>query len=163
MLREFSHFLQEITRLGAFVLFFDDVHWADISTVDLLAHVGHQCPALRVLVVVTYRPTEMLLGPHPFHAVKQELQGKGACTELGLGFLSRADIDTYIALSFPGHALPADFADLIHVRGPRAVRCSWSICCATLRSGVIAETGGRWWLARELPDLQRELPESVAA
>ena len=47
---------------------------------------------LRVLVVATYRPTELLLGPHPFYRVKLELQGRGVCTELSLGFLARQDI-----------------------------------------------------------------------
>jgi hypothetical protein len=88
MLREFTTLLAELARLGPVVLFFDDVHWADLSTVDLLAYLFRpDAPA--VLVVVTYRPTEMLLGPHPFHGVKLELQGKGVCTYLALGFLDR--------------------------------------------------------------------------
>src|SRR5262249_49882119 len=91
--RGVGHPLREAARLGPVVLFFDDVHWADASTVDLLAHLGRHCPGLRVLVVVSYRPTELLLGPHPFHAVKLDLQGKGVCTELALDFLGRADID----------------------------------------------------------------------
>src|SRR5262249_46323683 len=108
MLREFCNFLREASRLGTVVLFFDDVHWAAVSTVDLPAPPGRQSPSLRPLVVVTYRPTELLLGPHPFHRVKLELQGKGACPELALDFLTRADVDRYLALAFPGHALPDD-------------------------------------------------------
>src|SRR5439155_1429552 len=116
MLREFCALLREAGRLDPVVLFFDDVHWADDPTVDLLAYHGRLCQGLRVLVVVAYRPTELLLGPHPFHRVKLELQGRGACTELLLGFLDRRDVDRYLGLAFPGHAFPADFAGLIHAR-----------------------------------------------
>ena len=48
------------------MLFLDDLHWADASTVDLLAYVGSKCAALRLLLVLTYRPTDLLLSKHPF-------------------------------------------------------------------------------------------------
>jgi predicted ATPase len=161
LLREFVNLLQEASRRGPMVLFFDDVHWADVSTVDLLAHLGRHCHGLRVLVVATYRPTELLLGPHPFHQVKLELQGKGVCTELPLGFLGREDIDRYLALAFPGHAFPADFAGLIHARTEGSPLFMADLLRYLRERGVVAEVGGRWSLARPLPDLRRELPESV--
>jgi predicted ATPase len=129
--------------------------------VDLLAHLGRQCPAMRLLVVVTYRPTELLLGPHPFHRVKLELQGKGACTELLLHFLDRADIDRYLELAFPGHEFPADFVDLIHARTEGSPLFLTDLLRYLRERGVIAETAGRWVLARELLDVGPELPESV--
>jgi predicted ATPase len=161
MLREFASLVQEAARLGPVVLFFDDVHWADVSTVDLLAHLGRHCPELRILVVVTYRPTELLLGPHPFHPVKLELQGRGVCTEMPLGFLERQDIDQYLALAFPAHAFPADFADLIHLRTEGSPLFMVDLLRYLREHGVLAESGGRWLLAQELPDLRQSLPESI--
>jgi predicted ATPase/predicted Ser/Thr protein kinase len=161
MLREFCTLVQEISRLGAVVLFLDDVHWADVSTVDLLAQLGRHCPSLRVLVLVTYRPTEMLLGPHPFHRVRLELEERGACIELLLGFLSREDIRAYLALAFPGHAFPEDFADLIYARTEGSPLFLVDLLRYLKERGVVAESGGRWSLAQDLPDLRRELPRSV--
>ncbi|MDZ4780193.1 MAG: protein kinase [Planctomycetia bacterium] len=161
MLREFCGFLQQASRLSTIVLFFDDVHWADLSTVDLLAHVGRQCQDLRVLILVTYRPTEMLLGRHPFRGVQQELQGRGACTELELGFLARRDVDDYLQLMFPGHALPTDFADLIYARTEGSPLFMADLVRYLREQGVLAEVDGRWTVAHDLPDLSRELPESV--
>src|SRR5262249_53907278 len=57
--RELGVFLHEVSRLRPLVFFLDDVHWADASTVDLLAYLGSRCAGLRLLVVLTYRPTEM--------------------------------------------------------------------------------------------------------
>src|SRR5262249_601313 len=149
------------SRRGPVVLFFDDVHWADVSTVDLLAHLGRHGQGLRVLVVVTYRPTELLLGPHPFQRVKLDLQGKGVCTELPLPLLGRADADRYLALAFPGHAFPPDFADLVYARTEGSPLFLADLLRYLRERGVLAEQGGRWALARELPDLRQELPESV--
>jgi predicted ATPase len=159
--REFRNFLKEVSRQGPVVLFFDDVHWADVSTVDLLAHLGQHCHSLRVLVLITYRTTELLLGPHPLHAVKLELQARGVCREVCLGFLTREDIDSYLDLTFPGHGLPTDFAALIHARTEGNPLFMADLLRYLREHGVIAEQEGRWVLARELPDLRRELPESV--
>jgi predicted ATPase len=104
---ELLAFVQELSRLRPVVLFLDDVHWADASTADLLAYLGGRCAGLRLLVVLTYRPTEMLLCNHLFGAARLELQRHGACREVPLGFLSREDTDTYLALAFPGHRFPA--------------------------------------------------------
>jgi predicted ATPase/predicted Ser/Thr protein kinase len=161
MLREFCNLLREVSRLAPVVLFIDDVHWADLSTVDLLAHLGRLCPHLRVLVLATYRRTELLLGPHPFYHVKLELEGKGVCTELALGFLGLKDIDTYLELVFPGHAFPDDFAGLIHARTEGSPLFMADLLCYLRERGVITQAGGRWALVRDLPDLRRELPNSV--
>jgi predicted ATPase len=161
MLREFFALLQELTHLGTVVLFLDDVHWADVPTVDLLAHVGRHCAALRVLIVAAYRPTELLLGPHPFAGVRDELQARGVCTELSLGFMSRADVDRYLSLAFPNHAFTTDFAQVIHARTEGNPLFMADLLRYLRERGVIAEARGRWALARELPDLGTEMPESV--
>jgi predicted ATPase/predicted Ser/Thr protein kinase len=161
MLREFCSLLQELSRLGAVVLFFDDVHWADVSTVDLLAHLGRHCAGLRLLVLATYRPTEMLLGPHPFHRVRLELESRGVAANLALGFLSREDIQAYLAMAFPDHDFPPHFADLIYARTEGSPLFLVDLLRYLRERGVIAESSGRWSLAQDVPDLQRELPGSV--
>src|SRR5262249_32867169 len=114
--RELSAFLQEVSRLRPLLLFLDDLHWADASTVDLLAYIGSRCASLRLMLVLTYRPTDLLLGKHPFFPVKQDLQARGVCREIALELLTRQDIDRYLALEFPEHRFPEGLADLIHAK-----------------------------------------------
>ncbi len=161
MLREFCALLEEASRQSVIVLFFDDVHWSDNSTVDLLAHFGRHCQRLRVVAVVTYRPTEMLLRPHPFHAVKLELQGRGDCRELALGFLTRGEIDHFLSLLFPGHRFSPDFANEISRRTEGNALFIADLLEYLRQREVIVHSDGQWALARQLPDLRDELPESV--
>jgi predicted ATPase len=161
VLREFLRFLQEASRLGPVVLFLDDVHWADPSTVDLLAHLGRHCEGLRLVVILTYRPTEMLLASHPFWGVKLELQSRGVCTELSPPLLSRDEVARYVDLAFPGHQFPAEFAGAIHARTEGNPLFMADVLRYLRERGVLAEEENAWKLVGELSELTRELPESV--
>jgi predicted ATPase len=101
--RELVTFLEEVSRLHPLVLFFDDMHWADASTVDLMGYVGSRIAGMPVLVVVTHRPSDLLLSRHPFLQVRQELQAHGACRELALDFLSSDDVEQFIPIMKPFH------------------------------------------------------------
>lgn len=159
--RELAAFLQEVARLQPLVLFLDDVHWADASTVDMLAYIGHKCAAMRLLLVLSYRPSDLLLSQHPFLHVKLELQGRGVCRELVLPFLSRPDVERYLALEFPEHDLPAEFSVLIHTRTEGNPLFMVDLLRYLRERGVITQEQGRWALTQLLADVQQELPESV--
>jgi hypothetical protein len=49
--RELDVFLREVSRQRPLVMFLDDIHWADPSSVDLLAYLGNRCAGLRLLLV----------------------------------------------------------------------------------------------------------------
>jgi tetratricopeptide (TPR) repeat protein len=159
--RELAAFLQEVARLQPLVLFLDDLHWADTSTVDLLTYLGSKCAAMRLLLVLSYRPSDLLLSQHPFLHVKLELQGRGVCREIPLGFLNRPDLERYLALEFPEHGFPADFAGLIHTRTEGNPLFMVDLLRYLRERGVIAQEQGRWALTQSVADVQQELPESV--
>jgi serine/threonine protein kinase/predicted ATPase len=161
MLREFVAFVREASRLRTIVFFFDDVHWADPSTVDLLAHLGRNLQGTRVLVIVTYRHTEMLSGPHPFWGVKLEMQGRGACTELSLPLLILNEVTSYLDLTFEGHKFPNHFAEIIFSRTEGNPLFMTDLLRYLVERGSLVHADGTWRVAGELPDLSLELPESV--
>jgi predicted ATPase len=159
--RELGVFLYEVSRQRPVVLFLDDVHWADPSSVDLLAYLGSKCAGLPMLLVLTYRPSDLLRSKHPFGPVKLVLQGRGVCREIALPFLSRDDFDRYLELAFAGHQFPAELAAVLHARTEGNPLFMVDLLRYLRDRGVIVQDRGRWALARALPDLQRELPESV--
>jgi predicted ATPase len=159
--RELGGFLQEASRLRPLILFFDDLHWADASTVDLLAYIGSKCGSLRFLLVLTYRPTDLLLSKHPFVAVKQDLQARGVCREIALELLGLQDIERYLALEFPEHHFPEEFEGIIHNKTEGNPLFMVDLLRDLRDRHVLAQEQGHWALAQSLPNLQRELPESV--
>jgi predicted ATPase len=161
MERELGAFFQEVSRLRPLILFFDDLHWADASTVDLLSYLGTKLDSMRLLMVVSYRPTDLLLTKHPFSQVKLDLQARGVCRELTLEFLSLGDIAAYLALEFPEHRFPVQFAAIIHAKTEGSPLFIVDLVQYLRDRQVIRQEGGRWTLAETVPDIERDLPESV--
>jgi predicted ATPase len=168
MKRELASFLQAVAQEQPLVVLFDDLHWADVSTIDLLSFLAGKFDTMRVLIVVTYRPSDMLLAKHPFLQIKPDLQARGHCRELLLEFLSEAEIAQYLALEFPQHRFPDEFPKLIHTKTEGSPLFMADLVRYLRDRNVIAvEVSGRdaraprWALAQALPDIERELPESV--
>jgi len=161
MKRELSALLQEVCRIRPLVLFFDDLHWADVSTIDLLAYIAAKLGSMRLLVMVTFRSSEMLLAKHPFLRIKPDLQARGVCREISLEFLRGGDIKKYLALEFPRHRFPQDFLALLQSKTEGNPLFMVHLLRYLRDSGVIAEEQGRWALARTLPDVRQALPESI--
>jgi len=159
--RELVAFLAELARRAPVVLFIDDIHWADLPTADLIAYLGRNCPAMRLLILVTYRRDELLLADHPFVPVQRDLVGRGVCRELVLGQLSRADVERYLGQAFAEHDFPADLAAALHARtGGNPLFVVESVRFLRDRE-AIARRNERWVLARPVAEAAAEMPESV--
>jgi adenylate cyclase len=161
MKRELATFFQEVSRVRPLVLFFEDVHWADLSTTDTLNYLADRFDQLRVLVVVTYRPSDMTASKHHFLQVQRTLAGRRLCEELSLEFLRLEDVERYVSLRFPGHALPAAFAQLLYQKTEGSPLFMADLVQYLRERGVIAEQEGRWVLARNVPDIARDLPQTL--
>ncbi len=161
MKREIAALLTEASRAQPVIFFIDDLHWADASTVDLLAYLAPRIAELRVLVVVTFRPSEMRMSKHPFLSVHLDLQARGIAHELALDFLSLNDVKEFLDLQYPGNAFPGEFARAIHTKTEGNPLFMVDVVRYLGAQGVIAEGDGRWQLARSVPDIDRDLPQSV--
>jgi predicted ATPase len=161
MKRELGAFFQEISRMGPLVLFFDDLHWADVSTIDLIAYLASKFAALRLLLVVTYRPSDLLLAKHPFLQLKPDLQARGVCHEISLDFLSPEEIEQYLALEFPEHRFPAELPALVHAKTEGSPLFMADLVRYLRDRHVITQEEGQWVLTESVPEIERDLPESV--
>jgi tetratricopeptide (TPR) repeat protein len=159
--RELAAFLEELGRRQPVVLFFDDLHWADASTVDLLAYVGTRLETMRVLVIGAYRPSDLQREKHPFVPVKLELQAHRLAREIAVEFLTREDLIDYLALEFPAHHLPADLVELLHARTEGNALFMADLLRYLRDRGVVGQQDGTWALSQSVTEIARELPESI--
>lgn len=161
MKRELGALLQEVSRRQPLVLFIEDLHWADVSTIDILNYLSGRFADMRVLIIATYRPSEMALAKHAFLGIRDTLLSKGCLEEIALQFLTEEDVRSYLDLVFPDHAFPADFAATIHAKTEGSPLFMADLVRYLRDTGGIVEEDGRWRLARSLPEGPRDLPASV--
>jgi tetratricopeptide (TPR) repeat protein len=158
---EMAALLDEITRLHPVVLCFDDVHWADASTIDLIGYLARRIENRRLLVVTTYRPSELAQARHPFVSLKLDLMAHNLCREIAPGFLDETAIDRYVRLQFPDHTFPAELSALIHRRTEGNPLFVADLLRDLRRRQIIKQENGQWILTAPLPAVEAELPPSV--
>ena len=161
MKRELVAFFDELSRATPLVLFFDDLQWADVSTIDVLGYVVSRISSLRLLIVVTVRQAELLLSKHPFAQLKLDLQARGLCREVVLDFLTAVDVAQFLALEFPGHEFPSTFAALIHAKTEGSPLFMVDLLRYLRTRGILSNASGSWVLAQSMPDVAHTLPESI--
>ena len=160
MLREIEEALVMVTAATPLVLVIEDLHWSDLSTIDLLARVARSNESARLLIVGTYRSADALAASHPLHATVQELLLRGGCEEIRLAPLSRPSVTAYLHDRF-GDAVPVDVIDLIHDRTEGSPLFVAALIESWRAAGVLIEQGSGWSWQSDAAGRALTVPESL--
>jgi class 3 adenylate cyclase len=143
------------------LLVLDDVQWAAKPTLLLLRHVLHSVEPMRLLVVATYRDTDIGRG-HPLGELLADLRRDAAVERISLSGLTVAGVVGYMEAA-SGHALTGEddeaLALAIHDEtdgNPFFVR---EVFRHLVETGGIAERDGRWGATMDVDRLG--IPEGV--
>jgi len=93
-----SRFLADIARPAGLVVVLDDVQWADGPSLKLLEFVAADLPRARLLVIATYRDSEVRRD-HPLLATLSSLAREASTQRLGLTGLAAADCVRYVGMA----------------------------------------------------------------
>ena len=178
----FSMVLERLSSCDRPILvIFEDVHWADDASIDLMRYLGRRIERTRSLIAVTYRDDEVT-GRHPLRTVIGDLTTSRSVHRMKVDLLSSA------AVAIMANGSEIDAADLysrtdgnpFYVTEVLAV--GNTTVPATVRDAVLARTsrlssegrnaleaaaviGGRiepWLLSKVLGDQAAAIDESIA-
>jgi class 3 adenylate cyclase len=138
----------------------DDLHWADLGSVLLLRHVAISAPVPRMLVVATYRDTD-LDRAHPLSSLLGELRRTGSVIRLLVQGFGADEVETLLAAA-AGHALDDDALALAHdvhaETGGNPFFVS-EVLRHLVETGAIEQRDGRWVAADARASIV--LPEGI--
>src|SRR5215831_11549101 len=161
MLREMGDALEALAKESPLVLVLEDLHWSDYSTLDLISYLATQRQAARLMLIGTYRTSELIVSGHPLKTVKQELLAKQQCEELPLEYLSEAALAKYLSVRFPDNRFPAELAGLIHERTEGNPLFMVNAVDYLVAEGLIVQHGDRWDLVVGIEKVEVGVPDSI--
>jgi DNA-binding winged helix-turn-helix (wHTH) protein/tetratricopeptide (TPR) repeat protein len=151
MQRELTDALEVAAAAAPLVLWLEDLHWADVSTIDWLAAFARRPEPARVLVIGTYRAGEAAAEGHAVHALRDELHRHGRSHVLALGPLSRAAVGEYLDARFTPRAdaaaLLARLAGEVHRRTEGSPLFMVGVLNELVARGLLSRQNGTWSLS----------------
>jgi class 3 adenylate cyclase len=153
--------LSDVSAEVPVLLVLDDLHWAAKPTLLLLRHVLRSPEPLRLLVVGTYRDSEVGRG-HPLSDLLAELWRDGGAERLALSGLDAAGVTAFIEAA-AGHSLDDEEGQELPGLVWRETEGHPFFVAEVLRhlseSRAIEQQDGRWIVRADLGQLR--IPEGV--
>lgn len=152
--------IAELALAQPVVLVLDDLHWADRGSLQLLRHVTMSLPSASLLVVGTYRETD-LGTDDPLTETSAQLHREPGVQRMPLSGLS--DVEVLALLEgAAGHELDDDLVPLAHALRTDSAGNPFfvvEVIRHLVETGSVQRRDGRWTVTAALEELA--LPQSV--
>jgi tetratricopeptide (TPR) repeat protein len=149
-----------LSRDAPVVLVIDDAHWAQQPTLFMLRHLTRKVGGCRVLILVTYRDTDVDRA-HPLSAVIGDLRRDANVQRLPLGGLDQREV-TELVEEAAGHELDErtqELAVAIHDETEGNPFFVSEVLRNLAESGAVYQRDGRWTYSGGVGDIG--IPEGV--
>jgi len=162
LFRAVTDFLRAAAETAPVALAFDDLHWADESSLDLLRHLARHTRASGVLILGTYR--DELHREHPLEATLLELHRQQLVTQIPVRRMDERGTEALV-METVGEGdntqrVPAGLLELLHRRSEGNPFFLQELARALVERGDLYRENGRW-KGRDIEELA--VPERVRA
>ena len=152
-----TEFVRSLTDTTSLALLFDDLHWADGSSLDLLQHVARHTRGDPILLLGTYRDVEVGRG-HPLERAVRDLHRERLVERIAVQRLPPPGTAALIAATFEQEIVSEEFASLIHRHTDGNPFFTLEVLRGLVERGDIYREDGRWE-RREIAELS--VPQSI--
>jgi DNA-binding winged helix-turn-helix (wHTH) protein len=163
MLREIAQALEVLAADQPIVLWLEDLHWSDPSTLAVLAFLAGRREPARLLLIASFRPADAPASASPLHGLALQLVQRGQATAVALEPLDEAAVCAYLRLRF-GMAmrLPLEsLAAFLHRRGEGNALFTVAMVDDLVRRRRLRQLDGAWALDGSVAALDESLPDDL--
>ena len=161
MLREMAEALTVLTVEHGLIIVLEDLHWSDVSTLELLAYLARRQEPARLCIIGTYRLAEVQIHTHPLRGILQELRARSQCQELPIAPLSEAAIDAYVTHRLGRVPISETLTAMLHRRTEGNPLFMVATVEYLTRQGLLVEEAGRWSFKDASEDAAQWVPEDL--
>ena len=162
MLNEICDAIEAICSETTLTVVFEDLHWADLSTLDLISALSRRRQAARLLMLASYRPAEVSEGQHPLKRLKQDLVTHKLCTDVSLRPLERDSVREYLLQELKQETLPKGLPSFVHQHSEGNPLFMVAMLEHLVAQGFLRQDDGAWQLRSALAEIDLGVPTALS-
>ena len=139
----------------------EDLHWSDPATVDAVSRLARRDNPAHLMILSTYRSTNVSAGQHPILNMHRELQVQRRSVEANLDGLTRDEVKQHLALRFESEELGSALADGAFSRTEGQPLFVVALIDHLVSEGALARIGNEWRLVDTDPWMRESLPRDI--
>src|SRR5260370_15663112 len=150
MVREICEALESLSSDAPILLVFEDLHWVDPSTLDLISALVRRREEAKLMLLCTYRPVDMILSTIPLKGFERDVHVHNLWPEIALQRLPKPPIPESLRTAFPKASLPPGLANLIYRHSEGNPLFMVAIVQNMMKNGSIVDDDKEWRLTTPL-------------
>ncbi|HZD49699.1 MAG TPA: hypothetical protein VE178_13235, partial [Silvibacterium sp.] len=158
---EISETLEVLSQTDTLLLVFEDIHWADSSTLDLISALARRRTRARLMLLCSFRPSEVD-ARHPLRLLEQDLRTSRRSEELCLGPLTKQSVAAYLRRELSSDSLPSGLVSLIHQNSAGNPLFMIAALDHLRAQRVILSKSGQVTLSVPLAEIELGVPDSLS-
>ena len=160
MVREVCDTLEAVSAERTVILVLEDLHWADLSTLDVISTFARRQGPAQVLLLGTLRPP-VAPSQTAISRLRQDLAIHDLCGEIQLEAFEAAEVSEYLSLQFSGASFGDDLARSIHRHSGGNPLFVAALVRDLVASGVVTRDNETWRLALPVNRIEPGVPPSL--
>ncbi len=152
--------LEELSRTNTLLLVFEDIHWADDSTLDLIAALARRRAPAHLMLLVSFR-SDYLEAGHALRLLQQGL-ATGRREELHLGPLDREAVAEYLRCELRAGSIPAALTSLVHQHSSGNPLYMAAIVDYLLSRHIVKSDHGKVSVSQPIESIEIGVPPGLA-
>jgi predicted ATPase len=157
--------LEELAAGKPLILVFEDLQWADNSTLDLISALARRSAPAQLLVLATCFPLKGAMSD-ALKELKQDLLLRRLGVEMTLGPLRKTAVGAWLGNELEQEALPEGLAEFVYRRSEGNPLFVTAILAHLIAQGVLVRAGAnrsaRWEQQQPFPEMEAGVPDQLA-
>ena len=161
MIRELCDLLDCLAKDRLLVIIFEDIHWADLATLDLINAIATRRLQTHLFLLSTMRVSGNTTSAKTARTLCQTLSLYRLGKEISLSPLTESDVGAYLA-GIAGCPSPTQFSRQLHARSEGNPLFMTAMLDHFINEGLVALEAEGWVVAASMDEAARRAPPSLA-
>jgi predicted ATPase len=160
-LGELCEAFESLAASQPLVLIFEDIHWADVSTLDLISALARRRSRARLMLLASYRPSD-IDAEHPLRLLEQDLLTNSRSEELHVGPLNKQAVSEYLRRELRSEKLPSGLSSLVHQHSAGNALFMTAVLDHLRAQNLVLMKDGELSLRVPLSEIELGVPDGLA-